>query len=119
MALKPREIFPCENKSRVYQLVDDGFLDDLCNSVTEGLKGDVGVIPRQFLRELITVPDLVEEHDGADGGKEYVPRDVYTRDVYNFSLEGLSEEEQSFVDGKSLSDIDDNGGDGYDVEPLE
>ena len=116
VALKLREIFPCENKSRLYQLVDDGFLDDLCDFVTEGLKGDVGVIPRQFLRELITVLDLVEEHDGSDGGKEYIPRDVY-----NFSLDGLSEEEQSLVDGKALGDVDgtDNGGDGYVVEPLE
>jgi len=47
--------------------------------------------------------------------------------VYNFPSGGLSEEEQSFVNGKSLSDIDDNGGDGDgdddddddDVEPLE
>jgi len=41
--------------------------------------------------------------------------------VYNFSLEGLSEEEQSLVDGKALGDVDgtDNGGDGYVVEPLE
>ncbi len=58
--------------------------------------------------------DLVEEHDEADGGKEYGPRDVY-----NFSLDGLSEEERSFVDGKTLGDGDDNGGDGYVVEPLE
>ena len=94
--------------------MDDGFLDDLCDYVTEGLKGDVGVIPRQFLRELITVLDLVEEHDGADGGKEYVPREVY-----NFSLDGLSEEEQSLVDGKALDGADDNGGDGYEEETLE
>jgi len=114
VALKLREIFPCENKSRLYQLVDDGFLDDLCDSVTEGLKGDVGVIPRQFLRELVTVLDLVEEHDGSDGGKVYIPREVY-----NFPSGGLSEEEKTLVQGKSLSDMDDNGSDGYDVESLE
>lgn len=58
-------------------MVDEDFLDDLCDFVTEGIKRDVGGIPRQFLLELITVQNLVEEHDGSDGGKEYIPRDVY------------------------------------------
>lgn len=31
----------------------------------------------------------------------------------------LKLEEQSFVDGEALSDTDDNGGGGYEVEPLE
>ena len=59
--------------------------------------------------------DLVDEHDGSDGGKVYIPKEVY-----NFPSGALSEEEQSFVDGDSLSDTDDNGGGGgYEVEPLE
>ena len=56
--------------------------------MTQGLKGDVGVIPRQFLLELITVLDLVDEHDGSDGGKVYIPKEVY-----NFPFGDLSEEE--------------------------
>jgi len=94
--------------------VDDEFLDHLCNLVTQGLKGDVGVIPRQFLRELITVLDLVDEHDGSDGGKVYIPKDVY-----NFPSGDLSEGEQSLVAGKPLSDTDENSDGGYQVEPLE
>jgi len=80
---------------------------------SQGLKGDVGVIPRQFLRELITVLDLVDEHDGSDGGKVYIPKEVY-----NFPSGDLSEEEQIFVDGEALSDTDGNN-DGYEVESLE
>ena len=126
VALKLREIFPSNNKGRIYNLVDDMFLDSLCNLVTEGFKGDVGVIPRQFLRELITVLDLVEEHDGSDGEKEYIPKDVY-----NFSSNGLSEEEESLVYGNSFPDnhtlsstdassgTDENPSSGYDVEELE
>jgi len=114
VALKLREIFPSENKSRLYQLVDDEFLDHLCNLVTQGLKGDVGVIPRQFLRELITVLDLVDEHDGSDGGKVYIPKEVY-----NFPSGDLSEEEQSLVAGEPLADTDENSDGGYQVEPLE
>jgi hypothetical protein len=114
VALKLREIFPSNNKSRIYNLVDDEFLEFLCNSVTEGLKGDVGVIPRQFLRELITVLDLAEEHDGSDGGKPYIPKDVY-----NFPSGALSEEDQTLADGNTLSGTDENGDSGYDVEALE
>jgi len=114
VALKIREIFPSKNKGRIYNLVDDEFLDSLCSLVTEGLRGDVGVIPRQFLRELITVLDLVEDNDGSDGGKEYIPKEVY-----DFPSGELSEEDKILVDGKSLSDADDNSGSGYDVEELE
>jgi hypothetical protein len=114
VALKLREIFPSKNISRIYNLVDDVFLNSLCSLVTEGLRGDVGVIPRQFLRELITVLDLVEEHDGSDGGEEYIPKEVY-----DFPSGDLSEEDQSLVDGNTLSSADDDSSSGYDVEELE
>lgn len=114
VALKLREIFPSKNKGRIFHLVDDSFLEFLCDKVTEGLKGDVGVIPRQFLRELITVLDLVEEHDGSDGGKEYVPKEVY-----DFPSGGLSAEDQALADGQSLSAADDDENTGYAVEELE
>lgn len=114
VALKLREIFPSNNKGRIFDLVDDDFLDSLCSQVTEGLKGDVGVIPRQFLRELITVLDLVEEHDGSDGGEPYIPKDVY-----DFPSGGLSEEDRILRDGNALSGADDDVGSGYKVQDLE
>ena len=114
VALKLREIFPSNDKGRIFDLVDDDFLDSLCSRVTEGLKGDVGVIPRQFLRELITVLDLVEEHDGSDGGEPYIPKDVY-----DFPSGGLSEEDRILRDGNTLSSADDDAGSGYKVEDLE
>ena len=114
VALKLRDIFPCGNKSRIFQLVDDEFLDALCTHVTTGLKGDVGVIPRQFLRELITVLDLVDENDGSDGEKAYIPKEAY-----KFPVGDLSEEDQTLVDGNNLSKIDDNSTSGYPVEELE
>ena len=114
VALKLREIFPYQNKTRIFNLVDDNFLDQLCNQVTEGFKGDVGVIPRQFLRELITVFDLMEEHDGSDGGDEYIPKQAY-----NFSAGGLSEEEQILRSDDQVSSADDDSGSGYKTEDLE
>lgn len=113
VALKLREIFPTKNRSRIFDLVDDDFLGQLSQLVTEGLRGDVGVIPRQFLRELITVLDLVEEHDGSDGGKEYIPREVY-----NFPSGGISQDEQDMIDGVE-SEIDNADTSGYSVEELE
>ena len=114
VALKLREIFPGKDKGRIFHRVDDAFLEFLCDKVTEGLKGDVGVIPRQFLRELITVMDLVEEHDGSDGGKEYIPKDVY-----DFPSGDLSAEDQALAEGRSLSSDDDDDNTGYHVEDLE
>ncbi|MEX2443116.1 MAG: BREX system ATP-binding protein BrxD [Alkalispirochaeta sp.] len=77
VALKLREVYPSRAPERLRQLVDDDFLHRLVKEVTTGLRGDVGVVPRQFLRELITVMDLVEENDGSDGGPVYVPKQVY------------------------------------------
>ena len=114
VALKLREIFPGRNQGRIFNLVDDEFLDSLCDLVTEGLKGDVGVVPRQFLRELITVLDLVEENDGSDGGEAYIPKEAY-----NFPSGDLSEEDRRMADGNATSSADDDSGDGYDVEALE
>ena len=113
VALKLRDIFPTKNRSRIFDLVDDDFLGLLSKLVTEGLRGDVGVIPRQFLRELVTVLDLVEEHDGSDGGDEYIPREVY-----NFPTGGVSPDEQEMIDGvEKVVCEDDNAG--YAVETLE
>jgi hypothetical protein len=82
--------------------------------VSSGLRGDVGVVPRQFLRELVTVFDLVEEHDGSDGGEEYIPREVY-----RFPTGGMSDEEHALMTGSPGTDEDDTPTDGYKIEELE
>lgn len=73
-----RRIFPTEHRSRLEERVDDEFIDQLVNEVTQGFKGDVGVVPRQFLREFVDVMDKVHEF------AEYSPKDDYkfkTRDL--------------------------------------
>lgn len=77
VAMKLREVYPSRAPERLRRLVDDAFLSRLVQEVTTGLRGDVGVVPRQFLRELITVMDLVEENDGSDGSPAYDPREIY------------------------------------------
>jgi len=46
-------------------------------TVTEGFKGDVGVVPRQFLRRFVDVLDLASEDDAFDPHKEigFVPKE--------------------------------------------
>lgn len=113
VAYRLREIYPSKDPARMFRLVDDHFILSLTTAVTTGLRGDVGVIPRQFLRELVTVMDLVDEHDGSNGEKEYIPKEVY-----KFPMGGLSEDDQRIVAGQPDPQEDDSG-EGYKVEALE
>lgn len=107
VAVRLRELFPMPNRQRVITRVDDRFIDRLVAQVTQGFRGDVGVVPRQFLRELVNVMDLVDENE-----------DFYPDDAYGFSLDVLSPEEQAAMEGRSPAVVvapDD--GDDEDVVP--
>jgi hypothetical protein len=67
--------------------------------VTKGFKGDVGVVPRQFLRELITQMDLVDENPDYDPSAQY-----------GFSPSELSDEETYRLSGAhaEIPDVDDD-----------
>jgi len=114
VAYKLRDIYPTKNQQRILELVNDRFIESLTKSVTSGLGKDLGVIPRQFLRELVTVLDLVDENDGSDGGEEYIPEKAY-----RFPLGGVATDEQRLMDGEEAHDPDEANADGYQVEKLE
>lgn len=88
VALRLRELFPTDNRSRIDQRVSTDFISRLVTEVTAGFKGDVGVVPRQFLREFVTQMDLVVEHPDYDPAREY-----------GFKLRELSLEEQHALKG--------------------
>ena len=67
VAMQLRERYPASDRGRLMERISDEFLDQLVEKVTEGFRGDVGVVPRQFLREFVTQMDLVDEHE------DYVP----------------------------------------------
>ena len=90
VAVRLRELFPAKDHSRLMDRVSDEFLDQLVAKVTEGFKGDVGVVPRQFLREFVNQMDLVDEHD------DYVPMMEYGFDP---GARDLLPEEQSAATG--------------------
>lgn len=95
VALRLRELYPMPNRQRVISRVSDKFIDDLVASVTAGFRGDVGVVPRQFLRQLVNVMDLVDENE-----------DYYPDQVYGFAtdkLDLLSPVESAAVAGRGAA----------------
>lgn len=96
VALRLRELFPAADRGRLDQKVSTAFVERLVAEVTTGFKGDVGVVPRQFLREFVTQLDLVEEHE------DYEPMSEY-----GFQAKELRAEEQHVLSGAPLADLDD------------
>lgn len=60
VSMKLRSLYPAKNRDDFERRVTPEYLDQLVNEVTEGFRGDVGVVPRQFLRRLISVLELVD-----------------------------------------------------------
>lgn len=92
VALRLRELFPTSDQGRLEAKVSTTFINRLVAEVTAGFKGDVGVVPRQFLREFVTQLDLVEEHPDYDPMSEY-----------GFEAKELSAEEQHVLSGAPLN----------------
>lgn len=99
VAVRLRDLFPADDPELLERRIDARFIERLVAEVTRGFKGDVGVVPRQFLRELITQMDLVDEHPDYDPMAQY-----------GFSPEALSEEERDRISGsrREIPDADDD-----------
>ncbi len=95
VALRLREIFPSQDSLRLDQKISPEFIHQLVNQVTEGFKGDVGVVPRQFLRQLIEQMDLVDENPQYDPMVQY-----------GFAPQELSPEEQQALHGEGLRPLE-------------
>ncbi len=94
VALRLRELFPIADRSLLEERVSDEFIDRLVGEVTAGFKGDVGVVPRQFLREFIEQLDSLDRNPSHDPMK-----------TYGFSPTDLSpEESQRLSDRPAASD---------------
>ena len=97
VATRLRELYPSGTRSVLEERVSLEFIDRLVAEVTKGFRGDVGVVPRQFLREFVTQLDLVEEND------DYVPMELYGFDPSQISTSALTPEEQQRLGGTSDS----------------
>lgn len=98
VAFRLRELFPTADRAPLDAKVSAEFIERLVREVTAGFKGDVGVVPRQFLREFVTQMDLVEEH------ADYDPSSAY-----GFTPRELSAEEQHALTGAPLVAVGDDG----------
>jgi hypothetical protein len=88
VAVALRELYPTTNRGRLDQQISSEFIERLVGEVTAGFRGDVGIVPRQFLREFITQMDLVDEHP------DYNPMNEY-----GFHPHELTPEEQQLLSG--------------------
>lgn len=66
VALRLRELAPNQDRERLEARVSPAFVERLVAQVTAGFKGDVGVVPRQFLRRFVTQIDLVDQDEDFD-----------------------------------------------------
>jgi len=92
VALRLRELYPTADQAHLDAMVSTQFVGQLVDQVTAGFKGDVGVVPRQFLREFVTQMDLVQEHEDYDPMVEY-----------GFQPVALSPEEERALVGDALT----------------
>ena len=113
VATRLRELYPSGTRSVLEERVSLEFIDRLVAEVTKGFRGDVGVVPRQFLREFVTQLDLVEEND------DYVPMELYGFDPSQISTSALTPEEQQRLGGTSDSVPLDELEDGPELIPTE
>jgi hypothetical protein len=97
VALRLRELYPSARRSLLEERLSLAFIDRLVAEVTKGFRGDVGVVPRQFLREFVTQLDLVEEID------DDVPIKLYGFNPSQISMAALTPEEHRRLGGSSDS----------------
>lgn len=102
VALKLREIYPASDRAALEERVPAEYIRRLVDEVTSGFGGDVGVVPRQFLRQLVDVLDLVGEDPAFDPMREagFTPKDA-------------TEDERRLAEGQPLYDAEPEDDEGY------
>jgi P-loop Domain of unknown function (DUF2791) len=66
VSIKLLELYPTDNRQKLQQKVTPHFIERLIAAVTAGFRGDVGVVPRQFLRQYVNILDLAATFDEFD-----------------------------------------------------
>ncbi len=65
VALRLRDLFVTDDPNLLRSKVPPEVIAELVDDVSTGFKGDVGVVPRQFLRRFVNKMDIVVENPGA------------------------------------------------------
>jgi hypothetical protein len=91
VALKVRLLHPDLSPEEAERRLTKPFIEQLADKVTEGFRGDVGVVPRQFLRTFTNIVDIIAADPEQDPFK-----------LLGFEPKDLSVEERAVMDGRSL-----------------
>jgi hypothetical protein len=102
VALKLRELYPTADRMGLTTKISPAFLEQLVAKVTAGFRGDVGVVPRQFLRHVVDVLDLAAEYADFD-----------PMAAEGFALTNLTEDEQRLRAGQGSYDAEPEDEVGY------
>jgi hypothetical protein len=108
VALKLREIYPASDPPGLEARVTPEFIERLVREVTKGFGGDVGIVPRQFLRQLVNVFDLTVEFPEYDPEKQF-----------KFEPQGASDYEARKLEGKPPYDPEPGDDKGYPPTSVE
>lgn len=109
VAVKLREIFVTDHRARVEAKITPALIAALADEVSQGLAGDVGVVPRQFLRKLVGLLDLVDEHE-----------DLEPASALRFEPTDLTPEEQRLRSGeKAAADTEPDDAEPYQAPVLD
>ncbi len=101
VALKLRSLHPDLAPEDAERRLPRELLEKIIDEVTKGFKGDVGVVPRQFLRKLVNILDVLADDDKQDAHA-----------MLGFAPTELSAEESAVIAGRTLDvpvDDDDEG----------
>lgn len=98
VAVRLRDIYPSNNKARLNEKVNSIFIEKLAKKVSEGLKGNMGVVPRHFFREFVNILDQVEDNE------DYNP-DV----IYKFPSTELIKQDQEYLNAEPIMDSKEDG----------
>lgn len=94
VALKLRSLHPDLAPEVAEQRVPKELIQQLVAKVTEGFNGDVGVVPRQFLRRYVDILDILADDPEQDAHA-----------LLGFQPAGLSPEEEAVLAGRKLDDV--------------
>lgn len=78
-------------RQRHQERISDTYIETLVDSVTEGFKNKVGIVPRQYLRKFVNTMDILRDED------EYDPLEVLKANGYTPSE--LNDEEKAGLRG--------------------
>jgi len=93
VALKLRSLHPDLAPEDTERRLPVKLIEQLVDKVTQGFHGDVGVVPRQFLRTFVNIMDVLADDPAQDAGS-----------LLGFEPAALTPEEEAIMAGRKLDE---------------